>query len=64
MNKVYPLTKIYFLNENYRSDWHIVALANASIKNNTERYEKTMNNILEHQNLPRLINDKIYYCKA
>lgn len=55
MKNIYPNTVIKYLEDNYRSDGHIVWLANSSIENNTERYKKTMNNIKEPVNIPTLI---------
>lgn len=56
MKHVYPQTRLFQLNDNYRSDWHIVALANTSISNNTDRYDKVMNNIKEIKHIPRFLN--------
>lgn len=61
MKNIFPETRIYFLNDNYRSDWHIVATANLSIENNKNRYKKEMNNIKLPLNVPKLIES--YYEK-
>jgi len=55
MKNIYPNTRIFYLNDNYRSDWQIVAVANHLIKNNQFRYEKEMNNIKDIVNPPILL---------
>ena len=55
IKELYPKTRIYELNDNYRSDWHIIALANNLIENNFYRYKKIMKPIKEYKNVPKLL---------
>lgn len=60
-NKYYPNTRIFYLNDNYRSDWFIVNATNNCIKHNEHRYVKVMNNIKEFKNNINILED--YYEK-
>lgn len=42
INEIFPNIRMFYLVDNYRSDWHIVEIANQCIVNNTERFDKTM----------------------
>jgi DNA helicase-2/ATP-dependent DNA helicase PcrA len=52
--KQYPNTKVIKLEENYRSTFPILDLANQVIKENTNRKEKTMRTSLQEGALPQL----------
>jgi DNA helicase II / ATP-dependent DNA helicase PcrA len=52
--KQYPNTKVIKLEENYRSTFPILDLANQVIKENTNRKEKTMRTSLQEGELPLL----------
>ena len=40
INNIFPETKFYFMEENFRSDKHIINVANTLIRNNKKRYKK------------------------
>ncbi len=50
-----PETKVYFLETNYRSTPQILALANASIRHNTQRFDKVLQPVRGDGHLPALV---------
>lgn len=56
-DEIFPNRRIFFLSDNYRSDWNIVRIANISIKNNKNRYNKIMQPINPFFNKIEILND-------
>jgi len=54
--KVYPATKVFRLTSNYRSAPEILSLANASIKNNRDQFEKPLRAMKESGQKPKLFS--------
>ncbi len=62
--KIFPQTKIFKLETNYRSSKPILSLANEIIKHNTNQFPKTLKNIKGGTDLPWVVETKDVYQQA
>ena len=58
INDIFPGTKLYFMEQNFRSDKNIVNVANTLIVNNKKRYKKKIATSKENGELVKIVHTK------